>query len=94
MGNASFDVGDTLERNHGQKWLGCILTACGSTMQHIDLGLLHGTTYRNYARKLLDIADKPTSIYARLVYFNACVSAVVCFGAGHRTLYKKTTLCT
>ena len=37
MGNASFDVGDTLEWNHGQKWLGCILTPCGSTMQHIDL---------------------------------------------------------
>ena len=33
--------------------------------------------------------DKATSIYARLKYFNACVSAVVCFGGGHRTLYKK-----
>ena len=26
-----------LERNQGQKWLGCILTACGSMMQHLDL---------------------------------------------------------
>ena len=24
----------------------------------------------------------------KLKYFNACVSAVVCFGGGHRTLYK------
>ena len=26
-----------LERNQGQEWLGCILTACGSMMQHMDL---------------------------------------------------------
>ena len=26
-----------LERNQRQKWLGCILTACGSMMQHLDL---------------------------------------------------------
>ena len=35
------------------------------------------------------LQDKTTSIYTRLKYFNACVSAVVCFGGGHRTLYKK-----
>ena len=26
-----------LDRNQGQKWLGCKLTACGSMMQHMDL---------------------------------------------------------
>ena len=35
------------------------------------------------------LQDKTTSIYTRLKYFNACVSAVVCFGGGHRTLYKQ-----
>jgi len=29
------------------------------------------------------------SIYARLKYVKACVSAVVCLGSGHRTLYNK-----
>ena len=26
-----------LDRNRGQKWLGCILTSCGSKMQDMDL---------------------------------------------------------
>ena len=27
-----------LQRNVGQKWLGCMLTAAGTRLQHIDLG--------------------------------------------------------
>ena len=78
-----------LERNQGQKWLGCILTACGSMMQHLDLSyhMEQGTKSMHANRWILQ--DKTTSIYTRLKYFNACVSAVVCFGGGHRTLYKK-----
>ena len=78
-----------LERNQGQKWLGCILTACGSMMQHLDLAyhMEQGTKSMHANRWILQ--DKTTSIYTRLKYFNACVSAVVCFGGGHRTLYKK-----
>ena len=78
-----------LERNQGQKWLGCILTACGSMMQHLDLAYhMEQCTKSMHANRWI-LQDKTTSIYTRLKYFNACVSAVVCFGGGHRTLYKK-----
>ena len=78
-----------LDRNQGQKWLGCILTACGSKMQDMDLAshMEQGTKAMHANRWILQ--DKTTSIYTRLKYFNACVSTVVCFGGGHRTLYKK-----
>ena len=78
-----------LERNQGQKWLGCILTASGSMMQHLDLSyhMEQGTKSMHANRWILQ--DNTTSIYTRLKYFNACVSAVVCFGGGHRTMYKK-----
>ena len=67
----------------------CILTACGSMMQHLDLAyhIEQGTKPMHANRWILQ--DKTTSIYTRLKYFNACVSAVVCFGGGHRTRYKK-----
>ena len=78
-----------VERNQGQKWLGCILTACGSMMPHMDLAyhMEHGTKTMHTNRWILQ--DKTPSIYTRLKYFSACVSAVVCFGSGHRTLYKQ-----
>ena len=58
-------------------------------MQHLDLAyhMEQGTNSMHANRWIRQ--DKTTSIYTRLKYFNACVSAVVCFGGGHRTLYKK-----
>ena len=55
-----------LERNQGQKWLGCILTACGSMMQHMDLPyhMEEGTETMHANRWILQ--DKTTSIYMRL----------------------------
>ncbi len=67
---------------------------CKCMMQHIDLAyhMEQGMKVMHANRGVLQ--DKTTSIYTRLKYFNACVSTVVCFGGGHRTLYKKTILCT
>ena len=81
-----------LERNQGQKWLGCILTACGSMMQHLDLAyhMEQGTKSMHANRWILQ--DKTTSIHTRLKYFNACVSAVVCFGGGHRTCTRNNCI--
>ena len=58
-------------------------------MQDMDLAyhMEQGTKTMHANRWILQ--DKTTSIYTRLKYFNACVSTVVCFGGGHRTLYKK-----
>ena len=55
-----------LERNQGQKWLGCILTACGSMMQHLDLAYhMEQCTKSMHANRWI-LQDKTTSIYTRL----------------------------
>ena len=58
-------------------------------MQHMDFAyhMEQGTKTMHANRWILQ--DTTISVYMRLKYFNACVSAVVCFGRGHCTLYKK-----
>ena len=51
--------------------------------------LPHGTRFENMHAYRWMLQEKTISIYTRLKYFNACMSAVVCLGSGHRTLYKK-----
>ena len=55
-----------LDRNQGQKWLGCILTACGSKMQDMDLAyhMEQGTKAMHANRWILQ--DKIISMYTRL----------------------------
>ena len=52
-------------------------------------GLLLALATKSMQANRWILQDRTPSIYTRLKYFNACVSAVVCFGGGHRTLYKK-----
>ena len=54
-----------LDRNQGHKWLGCILTACGSKMQDMDLAyhMEQGTKAMHANRWILQ--DNTTSIYTR-----------------------------
>ena len=58
-----------LDRNRGQKWLGCILTACGSKMQDMDLAYqmeqgtkaMHANRWILHANRWI-LQDKTTSI--------------------------------
>ena len=43
-----------LQRNVGQKWLGCMLAAEGSQSQHIDLEYPSAASIKVFLRKLLD----------------------------------------
>ena len=75
------------DRNRGQKWLGCMLTA-GSMRQGVDL-LYHieqGTKCFHSNRWMLQ--NRKTSVLSRLKYFDSVVSSMVCFASGHRTIYK------
>ena len=77
-----------LDRNQGQKWLGCMLTAAGSMGQNVDL-LYHiqqGTKCFHSNRWILQ--NRNTSVLSRLKYFDSVVSSTVCFSSGHRTIYK------
>ena len=81
-----------LDRNQGQKWLGCMLTAAGSMGQNVDL-LYHiqqGTKCFHSNRWILQ--NRNTSVLSRLKYFDSVVSSTVCFSSGHRTIYKDQLL--
>ena len=77
-----------LDRNRGQKWLGCMLTAAGSMRQDVDLlyDIQHGTKCFHSNRWILQ--NRKISVLSRLKYFDSVVSSTVCFASGHRTIYK------
>ena len=77
-----------LDRNRGQKWLGCMLTAAGSMRQRGDV-LYHieqGTKCFHSNRWILQ--NRKTLVLSRLKYFDSVVSSRVCFASGQRTIYK------
>ena len=81
-----------LDRNQGQKWLGCMLTAAGSMGQNVDL-LYHiqqGTKCFHSNRWILQ--NRNTSVLSRLKYFDSVVSSTVCFSSGHRTIYTEDVI--
>ena len=71
-----------LDRNRGQKWLGCMLTAAGSMRRGVDL------LYQCFHSNRWILQNRKTSVLSRLKYFDSVVSSMVCFASGHRTIYK------
>ena len=74
-----------LDRNPGQKWLGCMLimlTAAGSMEQGVDL-----LYYIEQGTKCFH-RNREISVLSRLKYFDTVVSSMVCFSSGPRTMYK------
>ena len=77
-----------LEHDCGQKWLGCILTAQGSKLRHVDVKHhLQQVSKAFFANRWI-LQDHQVSISTRLKYFDKVVTTVACFAAGHRALYK------
>ena len=77
-----------LEHDSGQKWLGCILTAQGSKLHHVDVKHhLQQASKAFFANRWI-LTDHQVSIATRLKYFEKVVTTVACFAAGHRALYK------
>ena len=76
-----------LQRNIGQKWLGCMSKAAGTQLQHIKLEYHYSEPQHFYAN-LWILLDRSVSISERLKYFNAMVSSVACFHNTHRAIYN------
>ena len=77
-----------LEHDSGQKWLGCILTAQGSKLHHVDVKHhLQQASKAFFANRWI-LTDHQVSIATRLKYFDKVVTTVACFAAGHGALYK------
>ena len=77
-----------LQRNVGQKWLGCMLTAAGTQLQHIDLQYHLQQASKSFHANRWILLDRSVSISKRLKYFTAVVSSLACFGGGHRAIYN------
>jgi len=68
------------------KWLGCMLTASGRHGLDVEYHL-QAASKAFYANRNI-LVDRKASVTSRLRYFEAVVTPVACFAAGHRTLYK------
>ena len=77
-----------LDRNRGQKWLGCMLTAAGSMGQNVDRLYHIDQGVKSFHRSCWILQDRKISVLWRLKYFDRVVSSTVCFSSGHRTIYK------
>ena len=70
------------------KWLGCMLSTRGSHKHGADADYhIQCANKAFYASRWL-LCDRAVSLAQRLKYFQAVVTAVACFAAGHRTAYK------
>ena len=78
-----------LPRDGGLKWLGSMLTSCGSKLQDVDLQyhLLQASKIFDMNRWILQ--DRNVSITKRLRYSESVLSSVACFAGGHRTIYNR-----
>ena len=82
-----------LDRNPGQKWLGCMLimlTAAGSMKQGVDLlyDIEQGTKCFHSNRWILQ--NRKSSVLSRLKYFDSVVSSTVCFSSGPRNHVQRS----
>ena len=77
-----------LEHDFSQQWLGCIVTAQGSKLHHVDVKHhLQQASKAFFANRWI-LKDHQVSIATRLKCFDDVVTTVACFAAGHRALYK------
>ena len=78
-----------LDRDAGHKWLGCVLSAQGSTGQNQDIRLHLQQANKAFFANRWILCNKHVSISARLHFFQSVVGSVACFGAGHRTVHNQ-----
>ena len=78
-----------LPRDGGLKWLGSMLTSCGSKLQNVDLQYHLQQASKIFHMNRWILQDKKVSITKRLRYFESVVSSVACFAGGHRTIYNR-----
>ena len=78
-----------LPRDGGLKWLGGMLTACGSKLQDVDLQYHPQQASKIFHMNRWILQDRNVSITKRLRHFESVVSSVACFAGGHRTIYNR-----
>ena len=77
-----------LPRSASHRWLGGMLSAGGSPQQHEDVTHHVAAASKSFYANGWILRDRNVSLSKRLKFFDAVVSPVACFAAGHRTIHK------
>ena len=76
-----------LEQTKTHKWLGCLLSTLNMGNRQQDMNYRLQNASRAFQANKWILCDKNVSIALRLKFFDAMVTSVVCFAAGHRKVY-------
>ena len=69
------------------KWLGCMLSTENAGRRQDDIDHRLQSAARAFHVHKWILCDKMVSMASRLKFFDAMITSVVCFAAGHRKLY-------
>ena len=78
---------EVLEPTNSHKWLGCLLSTANTGNRQQDMNYRLQNASRAFQANRWILCDKNVSIALRLKFFDAMVTSVVCFAAGHRKVY-------
>ena len=75
---------EVLDSTKSHKWLGCLLSTANMGNRQQDANYRLQDASRAFQANKWILCDKNVSIALRLKVFDAIVTSVVCFAAGHR----------
>ena len=78
---------EVLEPTNSHKWLGCPLSTANTGNRQQEMNYRLQNASRAFQANRWILCDKNVSLALRLKFFDAMVTSVVCFAAGHRKVY-------
>ena len=76
-----------LDQSSSHKWLGCMLSTENAGRRQDDIDHRLQSAARAFHVHKWILCDKMVSMASRLKFFDAMITSVVCFAAGHRKIY-------
>ena len=76
-----------LDQSSSHKWLGCMLSTENAGTRQDDIDHRLQCAARAFRVQKWILCDKMVSMASRLKFFDAMITSVVCFAAGHRKIY-------
>ena len=83
---AGLEIG-VLDQSSSHKWLGCMLSTANAGRRQDDIDHRLQSAARAFHVHKWILCDKMVSMASRLKFFDAMITSVVCFAAGHRKIY-------
>ena len=83
---AGLEIG-VLDQSSSHKWRGCMLSTANAGRRQDDIDHRLQSAARAFHVHKWILCDKMVSMASRLKFFDAMITSVVCFAAGHRKIY-------